>query len=87
MYIPDKNIRQNMLYPGIQEKLLHQLAQLSADKQQQVLAFAEALASQAPIGIPGKALLRFAGSINAEDIAIMKRAIHEGCEQIDRNEW
>jgi hypothetical protein len=31
--------------------------------------------------------LQFAGNINSEDIKQMKKAIEDGCENIDKNEW
>lgn len=36
-----------------------------------------------PKGTPGKDLLRFAGTISAEDADEMMRAIEEGCERIE----
>ena len=32
-------------------------------------------------------LLQFAGNISNEDIKLMEKAIEDGCEHIDRNEW
>lgn len=38
-------------------------------------------------GTPGYKLLRFAGSIPAEDLQIMAEAIQEDCNRIDIEEW
>jgi hypothetical protein len=38
-------------------------------------------------GVPGRQLLRFAGSIPANDLQTMTQAIEAGCEGIDRSEW
>lgn len=78
------------LDPMIHNELLSYVGQLGSDDQARVLDFARALAeSPKPkrIGVPGKELLRFAGTIPHEDLEEMKRAIEEGCEQIDHYEW
>ena len=74
----------------IQSELLSYLGQLPADEQALVVDFARTLAkSPKPkkVGTPGKELLRFAGTISHEDAQQMMKAIEEGCEQIDANEW
>ena len=38
-------------------------------------------------GIPGKTLLRFAGTIDREDLDKMAEAIQADCESIDSSEW
>ena len=76
--------------PLIQSELLSYLGQLPADAQARVVDFARTLAkSPKPkkVGTPGKELLRFAGTISHEDAQQMMKAIEEGCEQIDANEW
>ena len=40
-----------------------------------------------PSGVSGASLLRFAGSIGSEDIALMQRAIQSDCEQVTHDEW
>ena len=32
--------------------------------------------------MPGRDLLRFAGTIEAEDLIAIEKAIHEGCEKV-----
>jgi hypothetical protein len=43
----------------------------------------ELRAASVPKGIPGRDLLRFAGTLSPEDAEEMRQAIEEGCEQID----
>ena len=38
-------------------------------------------------GMSGKELLKISGTINKDDIALMKKAIEEGCENVDLKEW
>jgi hypothetical protein len=40
-----------------------------------------------PPGIPGEDLIKFAGSISAEDAEELTQIIENGCEKIDENEW
>jgi hypothetical protein len=64
-----------------------QMSTLPIHLQRQVLDFIHALQLTSQTGISGKQLLRFAGSIPAEDLAQMRQAIEDGCEQVDSNEW
>jgi len=72
---------------AIETELHQQFLQLPLEQQQQVLEFARTLAATRIRGVPGKDLLRFAGTIAADDLAVMKQAIEAGCEQVDQNEW
>lgn len=71
----------------IKTEILEQLEKLAADQQQQVLNFIRVLALNKPVGIAGKELLRFAGTIDPQDLQIMAKAIEEDCEQVNLNEW
>ena len=76
--------------PLIQSELLSYQGQLPTDEQARVVDFARMLAElpkRTKVGTPGKDLLRFAGTISHEDAQQMMKAIEEGCEQIDANEW
>lgn len=66
----------------IEEQIAAQVAKLPPEDQKRVLAFAEALAATQPKGVPGRDLLRFAGTISEEDAGLMLKAIDEGCEQV-----
>ena len=69
---------------SLQRKINDHLSRLKPEQQQQVLDFVEKIA---PEGISGKALLPFAGTIDAEDLALMSKAIEEACERISADEW
>ena len=71
----------------VAEQVLEQLQALPPEHQRRVLDFARALAAPAPAGVPGKQLLRFAGTIPLDDLRRMARAIEEGCEQVNADEW
>lgn len=71
----------------VTEKVIEQLKVLPHELQWQVLEFTRALALSVPRGIPGQQLVRFAGSISANDAQLMHQAIEQGCEQVDTNEW
>ncbi len=73
--------------PTIEYEVTRQLDNLSPDLQQQVLAFAKALAQSFPKGVSGKKLLRFSGILEKEDIQAINRAIESECERVDMNEW
>jgi hypothetical protein len=72
---------------SIKRKLLEQLEALPYEFQRRVLDFAQALAVSVPKGVPGKQLLRFAGTIPADDLQMMAQAIEVGCEKVDWDEW
>ncbi|MGB6063305.1 MAG: hypothetical protein WBG50_00755 [Desulfomonilaceae bacterium] len=67
----------------IGEKVLEELKFLPQVLQRRVLEFALARAQSAPRGLPGRQLLRFAGSVSLDDIRSMSEAIERGCEQVD----
>jgi hypothetical protein len=76
--------------PVIQSELLSYLGQLPADDQVRVVDFARTLAGSSPPplrGTAGKELLRIVGTIQHEDLELMKRVIEEDCERIDPSEW
>ncbi len=70
------------------EHELHQwLSLLGPDQQKQVLEYARALSESPRRGVPGQALLRFAGAIPADDLRTIARAVEEGCEAVDPRGW
>jgi hypothetical protein len=71
----------------VKPELLNQLSLLDVEQQQRVLEFARSLTSGTPRGVPGKDLLRFGGTIDAEDLKLMEQAIEEDCERIDPDDW
>ena len=69
--------------PKLQEELFKEMARLSQEEQQRVVAFAKSLAA----GSTGKDLARFAGAIDPDDLKQMAAVIEEGCERINESEW
>lgn len=72
--------------PKLQEELLKEMARLSQEEQQRVLAFAKGLVA-GPLGKPGKDMASFAGAIDPADLEQMATVIEENCERIDKSEW
>ena len=68
-------------------EVIQQLENLPVSIQRQVLDFIKKLTIFNQHGVPGKSLLKFAGAIPPEDLALMSQAIEEDCEQVDMNEW
>lgn len=66
----------------IAEQIAEQVATLPPEDQKRVIAFVGALAVTQPKGVPGRDLLRFAGTVSEEDADLMTQAIDEGCEQV-----
>lgn len=76
-----------MIKSTIKEKILKKLEALPAEKQERVLEFVGSLTKGKISGIPGRKLLHFSGVIEKKDLDSMRRAIEEGCERVDLNEW
>lgn len=74
-----------MIGSTLEQDILDEVHRLAPEQQQQVLAFARILA--APSNESGKGLLRAAGTIPLDDLAVMERVIEEECERIDDGEW
>ena len=71
----------------IEREIVDRLARMSEVQQTRVLEFVRTLETELPDGMTPAVLLEFAGSISTEDAEEMKKAINEGCEGIDSNEW
>ena len=71
----------------IKASVIEQLETLPENLQRQVLAFVQALQAGARQSVSGQQLLQFAGAIPADDLALIREAIEDGCEQVDLNEW
>lgn len=72
---------------SLEREILDQVKRLALEQQERVLDFARALESARPSGVPGKSLLRFAGTIAADDLKIMEMALEESAEKVNPNEW
>lgn len=75
--------------------MLEQLDVLDAEGKRKVLDFSRELSVQEapevgqprPVKDTGGTLLAFAGTIPAEDLEEMRRAVEEDCEKIDEEGW
>ena len=76
-----------MATESLEKEILEQVEKLPPEQQRQILDHARALVQSVPSGVPGKALLPFAGTIEIEDLKTMTEAIEQGCEQVNTNEW
>lgn len=76
-----------MTSPTLETEIQKQLLQLPLEQQRQVLEFARALVAARVRGVPGRTLLRFAGLVETDDLALIKQAIEEDCEQVQPHEW
>ena len=72
---------------NIEHELSEQIKQLPSDRQQRVLEFARSLAAESGNGATGQALLAHVGAINSDDLTAMMKAIDEGCETVNSDEW
>ena len=71
----------------IEKELHEQITRLKDDQQLRLLEFARRLSESPEQGVAGSALLRFAGTIEKDDIVTIGRAIDDGCEIVNPNEW
>lgn len=76
-----------MAGPSLEKEITSRLHKLSPEQQMRVLAFVRTLAGEKPSGVPGSELLRFAGAIDLNDLREIEKAIAEGCEQVNLNDW
>lgn len=72
---------------AIEREIHEQLSLMPPEKQRQVLDFARTLAAKQHPSTSGRSLMRFAGAIPTEDLAVMASAIEEGCEQVNPDDW
>lgn len=71
----------------IQIQVADALRQLPVVAQMSVLQFARSLRQERPNGVPGKELLRFAGTLSAEEAEQFLKTIEETCEQVHPDDW
>jgi hypothetical protein len=76
-----------MIIPKLEEEICEYLQQLPLVQQRHVLKFVRALVAAQVRGVPGQSLLRFAGTIDASDLATIAQAIEDGCEHIHGEDW
>jgi hypothetical protein len=71
-----------MIVPKLETEICEYLHQWPLEQQRHVLELVRALAAAQVRGVPGQALLRFAGTLQASALAAMAQAIEDGCEQV-----
>lgn len=71
----------------IGKQIIRRLQELEEAQQLQVLDFTESLVQKKKLGVPGKNLLRFAGSIPESELELISQAIAKECSKIDLDEW
>lgn len=76
-----------MINPIIERDLREQLDKLPTDQQRRVLDFARALATSRPRGSAGADLMYLAGTLDPADAQDMIRAIEDGCEVVNPDDW
>ena len=76
-----------MIVPKLETEICEYLHQLPLEQHRYVLEFVRALTAAQVRGVPGQALLRFAGAIDASDLATMAQAIEDGCEHVHGEDW
>jgi predicted CopG family antitoxin len=68
-------------------EISYYLTLLEKSGQNKVLAYIKTLFKKQPRKKDNKELLNFAGAFSSEDISEINKAIKEGCEKKDLNEW
>jgi len=71
----------------IVNQVVEQMNRLPPKLQRRVLKYVHSLNEPSSRGVMGKKLLKFSGTIAADDLAAMKRAIEADCEQVNPNDW
>lgn len=71
----------------IEKAILDEVHHLGTDHQQKVLDYARSLSENGLKSVSGKDLLRFAGTIEKDDLKKITQAVNDGCENINANEW
>ena len=75
-----------MSTPILTETIMNQVQELPENMQHQVLSFIQSLKAASRQGVSGEELAKFSGVIPQPDIATIKKAIEEDCEQVDWHE-
>ncbi|MXW80081.1 MAG: hypothetical protein F4Z57_14065 [Gemmatimonadetes bacterium] len=70
---------------SVAQKILDEIHKLGKGQQAEVLEFVRSLTRSEMEGVPGKTLLRFAGTIDREDLAKMTETIQADCESVYSN--
>jgi len=82
-----RSTRRQPVLAALNRTIAREVRKLGPREKYRVLSFAQALSTPGLSGTPGKELLQFAGSISSDDCAVIQKAIEDGCEGVDANEW
>ena len=69
----------------VKKEILDEIHKSGKGQQAEVLEFVRSLAKSEMEGVPGKTLLRFAGTIDRADLDKMAEATQADCESVDSN--
>ena len=76
-----------MIVSTLETEICDCLRQLPVEQKRQVLEFVRLLATAPMRGVPGEDMLRFCGTINSDDLAIMAKTIEADCGQVHDEDW
>ena len=76
-----------MISRPLDNEMLELWSHLNEEGRQAVFDFAKGVESRVTDEGATEELVRFAGSIDAGDLALMSEAIEEGCEKVNLDEW
>ena len=76
-----------MISQPIDNEMLELWSRLDGEGRRAVLDFAKGIEVSPADGVPGAELVRFAGTIDAEELERMSAAIEDGCEKVNLDEW
>lgn len=76
-----------MVMPEVKQRILDDLDRLPREKQLEAAQMVHSLVSTRPRGATVEEVMSVTGLIDHESAEQMRRAIEEGCERIDRDEW
>ncbi len=68
-------------------EIINQIDRLNTEQRKEVLSFVQLISTKKPTGVPGNQLLRASGTIGQDDLHMMSKAIKDGCEKVNLNEW
>ncbi|MDY6804259.1 MAG: hypothetical protein SXA11_10690 [Cyanobacteriota bacterium] len=72
-----------MLAQNVEKEIIILLRKMNEKQRQEILNFARFLTTKKPVGVRGKDLLKFAGSIPYEELDNMAKAIEEEFGRVD----
>jgi hypothetical protein len=64
---------------SLKKEILRRVNTLSYELQCKLLEYIDFLTQKLPKGVPGKQILKFAGSISQEDLQAMEKAVEDSC--------